>query len=118
MFHATVRRRNYTPSGSAPPDQHGQRRGGGGARREASDRVEVRGPAGEIDGWTLNVSRGGARIILDGTVEPGSELDVRIGDGPARRARVVWVQDESDGQIVGFQFLDGSGSEPPPPAAV
>jgi hypothetical protein len=110
-----VRRRSYSSPDAIPADLHGQRRAQGGARREASDRVTIRLGGREFDGWTLNVSRGGARVVVEEQVEPGVELDVVIGDEAPRRARVVWVQDEADGQIAGFQFLDGSGSEPPPP---
>lgn len=116
MLPATVKRRNHTPSVPQPGDQHAQRRATGGARREASERVEVRGPGFDLDAWTLNVSRGGARLIIDGTVEPGTVVEVTIGEAPSRRAKVVWVQDESDGQIAGVQFLDAAGSEPPPAA--
>jgi hypothetical protein len=29
--------------------------------------------------------------------------------------KIIWAQDEADGQIVGVQFLDAEGSIPPPP---
>jgi hypothetical protein len=35
-------------------------------------------------------------------------------DAPARRARVVWSQDEPDGSVVGMEFLDADDSIPPP----
>jgi hypothetical protein len=35
----------------------------------------------------------------------------------AREVRIIWAQDEADGQIVGVQFLDVEGSVPPPPVA-
>lgn len=51
-------------------------------------------------------------MVLEDTVEPGSEWQLRIDDEESGRpARVVWVQDEADGQIAGVQFLD---QEPAP----
>ncbi|MCC6213468.1 MAG: PilZ domain-containing protein [Polyangiaceae bacterium] len=110
-------RRNLTP---APPaaagDVHGTRRSSG-ARLEASERVRIVGEGFETIGWTLNVSRGGVRLIVEEPLGIGGEYRLQVGDdsAPFRAARVVWVQDEADGQIVGAQFLDGSGSEIPPP---
>jgi hypothetical protein len=54
--------------------------------------------------------------VLEESVELGAEYTVDIGGGPEPRdVRIVWVQDEADGQIVGVQFLDTDGSVPPPP---
>lgn len=117
MFVAPVTRRNLTP---APPvaagDMHGTRRSSG-ARLEASERAKITGGGVETIGWTLNVSRGGVRLIVEDPLQIGGEYEIQVGDetAPVRPARVVWVQDEADGQIVGAQFLDGSGSEIPPP---
>jgi hypothetical protein len=68
----------------------------------------------ELDGWTLNVSRGGVRLILEETVQVGDEFEVLVGGAEqgTRPGRVVWIKEMSDGQIVGMQFLDSS--EPPP----
>jgi hypothetical protein len=76
------------------------------------------------DGWALNISRGGIRVILEERVELGEEYELTVGaeeDSPLTRpARVVWVQEEPDGFIVGleFQFLSGEhasfGSDLPP----
>jgi hypothetical protein len=112
-----VTRRNYTPSAPLPkPDQHGQRRSAGGARREASDRIVFRSEGVETNGWTLNVSRGGIRVIVEENIELGREYELLIGDQQTpRRGRVVWVQDEADGQIAGVQYLDVEGSSPPSP---
>jgi hypothetical protein len=64
------------------------------------------------------MSRGGARLVLEESVEPGTEYTAQIGpDSEPREVRIVWVQDEADGQIVGVQFLDTDGSVPPPPVA-
>lgn len=76
----------------------------------------------DLAGWALNASRGGIRIILEDKVELGTEYDVEIGTGESigtkRRGRVVWVQEETDGMIVGVEFIDqkpdGSPSDPPP----
>lgn len=100
-----------------PPqtEVHAQRRATGGARREATERITLRAPGFETHGWTLNVSRGGMRAIVEEPVKAGAEYDLLVGDteAPGRKVAVVWVQDESDGQIVGVRFLDVAGSVPP-----
>ena len=122
-------------TGSEKGDVHATRRGTGGARREVTDRVVLRGvpPDGagersggaELSGWALNASRGGIRIILEDKVELGHEYDVELGGGEgagkARRGRVVWVQEEADGMIVGVEFVDQKGEGTPgsvPPGGV
>jgi hypothetical protein len=56
--------------------------------------------------------------VLEEAVDLGAVYQVVIGDQiDARDVRVVWAQDEADGQIVGVQFLDAEGSVPPPPVA-
>lgn len=106
-----VSRRSPTPSSEV----HAQRRATGGARREATERVTLRGPGFETHGWTLNVSRGGMRAIVEEPVKSGVEYELVVGDADesARKVAVVWVQDEADGQIVGVRFLDVVGSMPP-----
>ena len=93
------------------------RRHGGGARREASERVLVKSMGFETHGWTLNVSRGGIRAIVEDPLIQGIEYQHVVGDEEsvsARRATVVWLQDEADGQIVGLKYLDiDDGSIPP-----
>ncbi|HEY1960487.1 MAG TPA: PilZ domain-containing protein [Polyangiaceae bacterium] len=104
-------RRSLTPDIGVPAatGSHPVRRGG--ARHEATDRVRIVGKNMKLrDGWALNISRGGVRAILEESVELGEEYEVTIGeDGTpgslTRRARVVWVQDEPDGVIAGFEFL-------------
>jgi hypothetical protein len=105
-------------SRKSPPttmEVHAQRRASGGARREATERVTLRGPGFESHGWTLNVSRGGMRAIVEEPVKSGVEYELLVGgeEESARKVSVVWVQDESDGQIVGLRFLDVAGSVPP-----
>jgi hypothetical protein len=96
----------------------------GGARREVSARVFLKNSSGEClhEGWALNVSRGGVRAILEEKLDLGQEFDVDVGDPgdqPSRRGRIVWVQEEPDGVIIGIEFVGLSGthkSAPPPPA--
>jgi hypothetical protein len=110
-------RRNLTPPHPIPaPDRHGTRRQSGGARHEASERVRLFAPEREVEGWTLNVSRGGVRIIVEDPLELGSEYEIAIGDDDQvrRPCRIVWVQEEADGQIAGVQYLDTSTGPPPP----
>jgi hypothetical protein len=74
----------------------------------------MRAGASEVSGWTLNLSRGGVRVIVEDQVELGKEYEVLMGDSDTPRpGRVVWVQDEADGQIAGVQFLDVAGAVPP-----
>jgi acylphosphatase len=72
----------------------------------------------ELNGWALNVSRGGVRVILEAQVELGEEFEVTLtsaGSDKPRRGRVVWVQEEPDGMIAGVAFLDADGDPEPPP---
>jgi hypothetical protein len=106
-----------------PTGVHAMRRGG--TRREVTERVNLRFEDGRVlEGWALNVSRGGLRAILEEKVILGQKLEVGVGTDHVlqRRGRVVWVQEEPDGVIVGIEFtgLSGmhdavSGSVPPPP---
>ena len=101
-----------------PSGVHAMRRGG--ARREVTERVALKSEKGAtLEGWALNVSRGGLRAILEERVVLGQKFDVAIGtDEVLRAGRVVWVQEEPDGVIVGLEFTGLSGlhkSVPPPP---
>jgi hypothetical protein len=65
----------------------------------------------ELEGWALNVSRGGIRVILEGSVELGAEFEVTVtgssvgeDQGGPRMGRVVWVQEEPDGVVAGIEF--------------
>lgn len=99
-----------------------QRRGIGGARHEATERVVLRregaaaAAGGTAEGWTLNVSRGGLRVVVEDPIVVGLDYQVAVGEGVARLARAVWVREEADGRIVGLQYLDlgAPGSVPPP----
>ena len=86
----------------------------GGPRHDLSERVNLLGPNFKTrDGWALNVSRGGLRVILEEPVELGEEYQVTVGADESRqlnrRARVVWVQEERDGFVVGLEFMFTSG---------
>lgn len=102
-----------------PSGVHSMRRGG--ARREVTERVTFTTEDGKIfDGWALNVSRGGLRAILEDKVVLGQKFDIALGteDVMHRAGRIVWVQEEPDGVIVGIEFTGMSGpqrSVPPPP---
>src|SRR3954470_9533790 len=118
-----AKRRSLTPpTGTTALDGvHATRRGSGGARREATNRVLLRQGESEITGWALNLSRGGIRLILEDKVELGQEFEIAIEEpeaeasGCSRPGRVVWVQEEQDGMVVGLEFLDAEEDAPGPP---
>jgi len=111
-------RRSLTPELGVPAADtgaHAMRRGG--PRHTASERVRLIGPNLKMrDGWALNISRGGVRAILEEPVELGEEYEVTIGEEGGspltRKGRVVWVQEEPDGVIAGFEFVYQSGAQP------
>jgi len=83
----------------------------GGPRQTVSDRVTFRAANGTVrEGWALNVSRGGIRAILDddsGKVELGEEYAITVGAAePAvvRKGKIVWLQEEPDGFVVGVEY--------------
>jgi hypothetical protein len=77
-----------------------------------SARVVLRSASGKVlEGWALNVSRGGVRVILEENVEPGTEFEVTLSAGidllrPSvlKVGRIVWVQEEPDGVVAGLEF--------------
>jgi hypothetical protein len=102
------------PSDSSVPAVRTPRRSVGGARKESTERVSLRAPGFETTGWTLNVSRGGLRAIVEERLTLGVEYELTMGDASEpRRAALVWSQDQTDGQIVGLKYLDVDGSVPP-----
>jgi hypothetical protein len=112
-------RRNLTPPRGVPSgDVHATRRGG--ARHEVSARVSLLCATGRVlEGWALNVSRGGVRVILEEKVEPGAEFEVRLTGTvsaeppPApHTGRVVWVQEEPDGVVAGIEFRPEADTAP------
>lgn len=68
--------------------------------------MRIRGDGAETEAWTLNISRGGMRVVVEDAIAVGASYEVTVGDGPARPVRVVWVREEPDGQIAGLQFID------------
>ena len=106
--------KNRPSSVSSTPPTWTPRRSAGGARKEATERVCLRAPGFETTGWTLNISRGGLRAILEDRLTPGVEYEIVVGDAAMpRRAALVWSQEQADGQIVGLKYLDVDGSTPP-----
>ncbi len=102
-------RRSLTPSTlpAAGDDVHATRRGG--ARHDVTARVTLKAKDGMVlEGWALNISRGGVRVILEDKVEPGADFDVVLTtEGEAASplvGRVVWVQEEPDGVVAGIEF--------------
>jgi hypothetical protein len=75
--------------------------------------VLIRAESFETTGWTLNVSRGGLRAIVEEPLAEDCDYEVVVGEDAARRARIAWSRAEADGQIVGLRFLDIEGSVPP-----
>lgn len=114
-------KRTPTPSHGfkVPSGAHAMRRGG--ARREVTERVTLRTDEDQVlEGWALNVSRGGLRAILEEKVSLGQKFEVTLGTDEvlSRTARIVWVQEEPDGVIVGLEFTNLSGTlKSVPPAA-
>ena len=79
--------------------------------------MHLRADGRVIEGWTLNASRGGVRVILEELLELGAVYELSLGDVVPplwRQGKVVWVQDEADGQICGVKFLDSEEPVPPP----
>jgi hypothetical protein len=104
------------PIPQGPPSSlHAQRRAAGGPRQADSDQVTLRNESRCIVGWTLNVSRGGARLVVEEPVVVDQVWDLLKGsENPeVHSVRVVWVREEAGGQIVGVQYLDVVGTVPP-----
>jgi PilZ domain len=130
-----VTERTNPPPGGLPPGPGGSGFGSklpsgvnamrrGGARREVTERVTLWCEDGRVlEGWALNVSRGGLRAILEDKVILGQKFEVGVGTDEViqRSGRIVWIQEEPDGVIVGIEFTGVSGTHksvpPPPPGA-
>lgn len=95
-----------------------QRRGLGGARREASERVQLRREGFVGEAWALNVSRGGMRVVIEAPVSLGLTYELELSNGSLRNVRVVWLREEADGQIAGLEFQDGPLDKTPLPTGV
>jgi hypothetical protein len=127
MLPRLVNRRSLSASVEPLEGGQDQRRVSGGPRREVSDRVKLMVGEAELEGWALNISKGGLRAILDTegvNLEEifalGREIKVAVGELEERPARIVWVQAEPDGAVIGVAFLDQEESRPPsvPPGAL
>jgi hypothetical protein len=120
---AKMKRRSLSTSPAEKmPGVHATRRADGGARRQLTTRVLLGANGAEILGWALNISRGGIRVILEDRVELGQEFDVTVSSdaaapSPTRRGRIVWVQEERDGMVVGVKFVGAGASDDPVPGA-
>ena len=75
-------------------------------------RVALKSGSGKVvQGWALNVSRGGVRVVIEDKVELGMEYEVTLSTGAdpgtSCMGRVVWIQEEPDGVICGIE-LEGT----------
>ncbi len=105
--------KSRTPSDPGTPAWT-PRRSVGGARKECTERVTVRQGDFETKGWTLNISRGGLRAVVEERLSLDVEYEILVGDAATpRRVRLVWSQDQADGQIVGLKYLDVEATMPP-----
>lgn len=90
-------------------------------RRSSDDpiiiwRGQSRGPATPAEGWLLNESSGGRRVILEQILKVGEPISLQHGDDdPRQPARVVWVTPHRDGCIAGIAF--GWPTSPPIPTS-
>jgi hypothetical protein len=92
---------------SEPPAPLRAQRRTSGARVEASERVTLRAAGFEAVGWTLNVGRGGVRVVLEERLQESREYELFFSDDTSgRRVALAWSQDAADGQIVGLKYLD------------
>ncbi len=108
-LYLVTKSRDLTPSTDLDADTSTSRRVG--ARHGVSLRVALKAQSGEVlTGWTLNVSRGGVRVMLDVKVDLGSEFALTLSTGAdpvtSCLGRVVWVQEEPDGVVCGIEFHD------------
>ncbi len=52
--------------------------------------------------------------MIEEPLELGAELEVVVAEREPRPGRIVWIQDEPDGAIVGISFLDVDEAPPDP----
>jgi len=103
-------------SPSGPPEAVRRTRREDGARQTVSEPVVFRRNDERVEGWALNMSRGGLRAIVESPLEVDGEFQIAVGEsGPPRAGKIVWVQQEKDGAIVGVAFLDVERPSAPPP---
>ena len=87
-----------TPSEPATPAWTPKRQEGG-ARTECTERVVLRAEGFETSGWTLNVSRGGLRAVVEDRLDLDVHYEILVGEAATpRHVRLVWSQNQSDGQ--------------------
>jgi hypothetical protein len=80
------------------------------ARRPVNVRVALDGKS-TADGWALNLSAGGIRVMCEDTLAVGDMLGLRIdgaedGIDLAGHGRVVWVKRCRDGFVSGIEFVE------------
>lgn len=89
-------------------------------RRALSARLSLHLPHGELAGWTLNVSDGGLRAIVeDAVVDTRMDVTLEVREDSCswrRRASVVWVRREPGGCVIGLAFAERSTIFGAPPA--
>ncbi len=81
-------------------------------RRPLSARMTIWSLHESHGGWTLNVSDGGLRVLVeDAVVTRGLEMTVEVREDACawqRKAKVVWVQEEQGGCVLGLKFLQAT----------
>ncbi len=77
--------------------------------------IGVHSAAGELFGWSLNISLGGVRAVLacDDVAKLRAVLAcgravVTLDGKHARWARIAWVSEQADGAVVGFAFEESA----------
>lgn len=64
---------------------------------------------GNANGWCLNISKGGARIMVTQHLTIGEILEIKIEryqNWKKLLAKVVWVKQLKDGCIAGISFIE------------
>jgi hypothetical protein len=111
------KRRSLTPPGIPAMGSPAHRRSS--PRIETSARVTLIWHPSAADsaqpsqGWAINRSAGGVRVLVElSGFELAQRVDVQVGDEePARSGQVVWLQQESDGMILGIAYDGATASE-------
>lgn len=60
-----------------------------------------------FEGWALNVSHGGLRIITEEPLKVGDTIQIEVnsaGRNYLGTAHVAWVRQQADGVVAGLQF--------------
>ena len=92
-----TKRTNLTPAQGmkVPSGVHAMRRGG--ARREVTERVNLKGEDGKAyEGWALNVSRGGLRAILEEKVVLGTQKSAPPPPPTGSKVEILAPDDDDD----------------------